>query len=204
MITASFSPLVPQSWQCNRGWGASHFRHEAAWQNRSRISWWSRDFPSRPCRGCYWASGLGVQPVHEDTDAPEKEKTPPPSPITWRASSPLGSGGSEQSWWWCRAQHWPLSQRRTSVWGSCPTAHLLSSAPSPGRRTCPHHKPDKAMRSPAVSGSINTCCGSQTSLTSFRVMMLGCCPYRIRISISSDGSLLILSIIWDVAKMKKK
>ncbi len=34
-------------------------------------------------------------------------------------------------------------------------------------------------------------------LTSFRVMMLGCCPYRIRISISSEGSLLILSIIWD-------
>ena len=32
-------------------------------------------------------------------------------------------------------------------------------------------------------------------LTSFRVMMLGCCPYRIRISISSEGSLLLLSII---------
>lgn len=28
-------------------------------------------------------------------------------------------------------------------------------------------------------------------------MMLGCCPYRIRISISSEGSLLILSMIWD-------
>lgn len=32
-------------------------------------------------------------------------------------------------------------------------------------------------------------------LTSFSVMTLGCCPYRSRISISSDGSVLVLSII---------
>lgn len=31
-------------------------------------------------------------------------------------------------------------------------------------------------------------------LTSFRVMMLGCWPYRRRISISSEGSLLLLSM----------
>ena len=57
-------------------------------------------------------------------------------------SSPLGSGGSQQSWWWCRAQHWPLSQRKTSAWGSCQAAPLPSSAPSPGIHTCPHHTPD--------------------------------------------------------------
>lgn len=31
-------------------------------------------------------------------------------------------------------------------------------------------------------------------LTSFRVMILGCCPYRRRISISSEGSRLLLSM----------
>lgn len=59
-----------------------------------------------------------------------------------RVFLPLGSGGSQQSWWWCRAQHWPLSPRKTSAWGSCLTAPLPSSALSPGRRTCPHHTPD--------------------------------------------------------------
>lgn len=39
LISPPFSPLVPQSWQCNRGWGASRFLHEAAWQIQSRISW---------------------------------------------------------------------------------------------------------------------------------------------------------------------
>lgn len=32
--------------------------------------------------------------------------------------------------------------------------------------------------------------------TSLSVMMLGCCPYLSRISISSEGSVLVLSIIW--------
>lgn len=40
------------------------------------------------------------------------------------------------------------------------------------------------------------------SLTSFSVMMLGCCPYRIRISISSDGSRLLLSIIYYITVKK--
>lgn len=39
LISPPFSPLVPQSWQCNRGWGASRFLPEAAWQIQSRISW---------------------------------------------------------------------------------------------------------------------------------------------------------------------
>lgn len=33
------------------------------------------------------------------------------------------------------------------------------------------------------------------ALTSFSVMIFGCCPYRRRISISSEGSVLVLSII---------
>lgn len=60
----------------------------------------------------------------------------------WSVSLPLGSGGSQQSWRWCRAQHWPLSQKKTSAWGSYPTAPLLSLALSPDKHTCPHHTPD--------------------------------------------------------------
>lgn len=122
-------------------------------------------------------------------------------------SSPLGNGGSQQSWWWCRAQHWPLSQRKTSAWGSYRAAPLPSSALSPGTHTCPRHTPDtctRCKRRPVnmVSKSSKNFTlikhmKTQMLLTSFRVMMLGCCPYRIRISISSEGSLLILSIIWD-------
>ncbi len=47
----------------------------------------------------------------------------------------------------------------------------------------------KNIMAPCVSGGCVT-------LTSFRVIIFGCCPYLRRISISSDGSFLALSIIW--------
>lgn len=57
-----FSPLAPQSWRCNRAWGAGRCLPEAVWQIQSHRSWWSLGSPSHPCIGCYWASGLGAPP----------------------------------------------------------------------------------------------------------------------------------------------
>lgn len=141
------SPLAPQSWRCNRGWGAGRCPPGAAWQSQSHRSWWSRGSPSHPCTGCCWVSGLGEPPV-VNREKEFIEKGAGLSACTDDAPTgvfclPLGSGGSQQSWWWCRAQRWPLSRRRTSAWGSYPAAPRPSSAPSPGTRTCPHHTPDE-------------------------------------------------------------
>lgn len=43
--------------------------------------------------------------------------------------------------------------------------------------------------------SLLRCKFNMVTLTSFSVMMFGCCPYRRRISISSEGSRLLLSMI---------
>ena len=47
----------------------------------------------------------------------------------------------------------------------------------------------------ATLATLATLATSFFTLTSFSVMIFGCCPYRSRISISSEGSVLVLSII---------
>lgn len=59
----------------------------------------------------------------------------------YRMFLPLGHVGTQQSLWWCGAQRWPLSPKKTSVWGFYPVVLHLSSALWPDTPNALHHTP---------------------------------------------------------------
>lgn len=94
------------------------------------------------------------------------------------------------SWWAGNSQTMPKSEVRGS-WGA--GQRHQGSPLSHEQRRIRSQKNGRPETNPRVE-CLSPHPFQGPPLTSFRVMILGCCPYRRRISISSEGSRLLLSM----------
>lgn len=115
--------------------------------------------------------------------------------------SPLASVNTPRSLSACRWYPTRLAPWNLSFSEVCRAAPRLAGGPEPGRHTDRRQTPDRIKRTDTkkpeakMEGS-SRLFNYRAALTSFSVTILGCCPYRSKISISSEGSFLTFSIIW--------